>query len=183
MKNTNLQSIKNQVSLPDNLHNILIGIMLGDGSIYRSSATSNCRFEMSFGTNYKQFAESIGILFKEYIKDGIKELKIKGKDKVYINYRLKSLTLPLFNKYHAMFYQLNTETGKYVKIVPLDILNLMNPVVLAYLIMTDGNFDKNRNRIRIYTNCYSKDSVEKLANSINANLDIYVGVLHDRNNQ
>jgi len=24
----------------------------------------------------------------------------------------------------------------------------MNPIVLAYLIMTDGNFDKGRNRVR-----------------------------------
>lgn len=33
--------------LPDNLHSILVGIMLGDGSLYRSSKTSNTRFEMS----------------------------------------------------------------------------------------------------------------------------------------
>lgn len=42
----------------------------------------------------------------------------------------------------------------------------MNPVVLAYLIMTEGNLDKNRNRVRIYTNSYSKNNVVKLANSI-----------------
>ena len=59
----------------------------------------------------------------------------------------------------------------------------MNPIVLAYLIMTDGNFDKSRNRIRIYTNSYSKLEVEKLAKSIELKLDIYVGVLHDRKDQ
>lgn len=48
--------------LPGNLHSILVGLMLSDGSIYRSSKTSNCRFEMSFGAKYKQFAESIGDL-------------------------------------------------------------------------------------------------------------------------
>ena len=39
----------------------------------------------------------------------------------------------------------------------------MDPTVLAYLIMTDGNFDKSRNRVRIYTNSYSKVEVTKLA--------------------
>lgn len=89
--------------MPNNLHNVLIGIILGDGGIYRTSATNNCKFEMSFGTNYIQFAESISILFKEYIKDGLKEIELKGKNKFYLNYRLKTMTLPLFNKYHAMF--------------------------------------------------------------------------------
>jgi LAGLIDADG DNA endonuclease family len=69
------------------------------------------------------------------------------------------------------------------KIVPSNIKILMNPIVLAYLIMTDGNFDKSRNRIRIYTNSYSKLEVERLAKSINFKLNIYVGVLHDRKDQ
>ena len=84
MKNT---VIKNSKTLPVNLHFVLIGIMLGDGFIYRSSLTSNSRFEMSFGSNYKQFAESIGELFKDYLITPVKTIKIKGKDKIYINYR------------------------------------------------------------------------------------------------
>lgn len=59
----------------------------------------------------------------------------------------------------------------------------MNSIVLANLIMSDGNFDKSRNRIRIYTNSYSKEEVEKVSKSINSNLNIYVGVLHDRKDQ
>ena len=49
--------------------------------------------------------------------------------------------------------------------------------------MSDGNFDKSRNRVRIYTNSFSKQEVEILADSIKNKLDIYAGVLHDRNNQ
>ena len=59
----------------------------------------------------------------------------------------------------------------------------MNPIVLAYLIMTDGNFDKSRNRLRIYTNSYIKKEVENLSLAIKTNLNIYAGVLQDRNNQ
>ena len=169
--------------LPENLHSTLIGLMLGDASIYKSSKTSNSRLEMSFGTKYRQFAESVGNLFKEYMKNPIKQVEVKVKNKVYINFRLKTKTLPLFNLYHSIFYLFNTETNKYVKIVPNDIFNLMNPIVLAYLIMSDGNYDKLRNRVRIYTNSYSKQDVEKLQKAINERLGIYVGILHDRNNQ
>ena len=39
--------------------------------------------------------------------------------------------------------------------------------------MSDGNFDKSRNRVRIYTNSFSKQEVEILADSIKNKLDIY----------
>jgi hypothetical protein len=48
---------------PHDLHSILIGLMLGDAGIYKSSITSNSRLEMSFGAKYKQYAEHIENLF------------------------------------------------------------------------------------------------------------------------
>lgn len=178
--NTNNQQYK---ILPKNINSILIGLMLSDGSLYRSSKTSNCRFEMSFGTKYKLFAESIGNLFKEYMKNPVKEVQVKGINKVYINYRLKTMTLSIFNYYHDIFYIYNTVTNKYIKIVPDNVLNLMDEIVLAYLIMGDGNYDKSRKRVRIYTNSYSKQDVEKLQKAIHVKLGIYVGILHDRKDQ
>ena len=82
-----------------------------------------------------------------------------------------------------MFYQFNKDLNKYVKIVPKNISELMNPIVLAYLIMTDGNFDKTRKRVRIYTNSYIKEDVERLAKAINTKLGIYTGILLDRKDQ
>lgn len=180
MKNLNVRDLK---SLPENLHFVLIGIMLGDGFIYRSSLTSNSRFEMSFGSDYEQFAESIGKLFKDFMKKPVRVIEIRGKHKNYINFRLKTISLPVFNQYFDMFYKFNIEKGKFVKIIPQNISDSMNPVVLAYLIMTDGNFDKSRNRVRIYTNSYSKEDVDRLANVIKNKLGIYAGILFDRKDQ
>lgn len=177
-----IKVLRKETSLPESLHSILVGIMLGDGGIYRPSSTGNCRFEMSFGQAYKQFAESIGILFSDYMSNPVKAVELKG-SKVYVNYRLKTASLPLFNQYHDLFYKLDAETGKFVKVIPQSISDLLDPIVLAYLIMTDGNFDKSRNRVRVYTNSYTKEDVERLASSINSKLGIYVGVLHDRRDQ
>jgi hypothetical protein len=104
MNNIKKTTIGNQ--LPDNLHSILIGLMLGDGSLSRTSKTSNTRLEMSFGTNYKQFAEKIGYLFKEYMNKPVKEIEVKGANRIYINYRLKTKSLPVFNYYYDLFYTL-----------------------------------------------------------------------------
>lgn len=188
MKNNKKIKINNP--LPNNLHDILIGIMLGDGSFYRLNPTNNTRFEMSFGEKYKNFANSIYVLYKDYIRTPLKSIEIKGKNKVYTNYRLKTLSLPIFNSYFELFYEIQQENiknnknrKKYKKIIPYNIIELMNPIVLAYLIMTDGNFDKGRNRVRIYTNSYTKNEVENLALAIQTKLGIYVGVLHDRKEQ
>jgi LAGLIDADG DNA endonuclease family len=165
------------------LHHIIIGLMLGDGSLYRSSPTANVRFEMSLGQNYEEFALELGDIFKDYMSNPVKALEIKGETKSYTNFRLKTRSLPIFLKYYNMFYEFNLDSNKYVKIIPKNIDDLMNSIVLAYLIMTDGNFDKGRNRVRIYTNSYTKEEIERLALAINKKLGIYTGVLHDRNNQ
>lgn len=175
----------NTFFLPDNLHSIFIGLMLGDGYLYKTSPTSNTRFEMSFGKDREDFANWIGDLFKEYSNTGIKLIPVAGTSffTLQFNFRFKTKTLPVFNSYHNIFYKADNESWKFTKIVPQNILDLMDSKVLAYLIMTDGNFDKSRNRVRIYTNSYSKIDVERLAKAINTKLNIYVGVLHDRKDQ
>jgi LAGLIDADG DNA endonuclease family protein len=170
-------------SFPLNLQSVFIGIMLGDGSLYRSSPTSNVRFEMSFGQKYEAFALHLGELFKYYMLNPVKSLEVKGLNKNYTNYRLKTRSLPIFVHYFNMFYIFNQDLNKHVKIIPQNIIELLDPVVLAYLIQTDGNYDKGRNRVRIYTNSYQKEDVKNLAIAINNKLGIYTGVLHDRNNQ
>jgi hypothetical protein len=175
--NTTINSISKE------LDSIIIGLLLGDAGLYRSSRTSNTRLEMSFGTNYKLYAKHIEQLLSPYMNNPVKSIEIKSTDKVYINYRLKTKTLPIFNQYFDKFYKLVTDSDKFVKIVPDNIEVLMNPIVLSYLIMSDGNFDKGRNRVRIYTNSFNKEDVKTLAKSIFTNLGIYTGVLYDRKDQ
>lgn len=176
--------MNNHDKLSDTLNSILIGIMLGDGFLYRSSPTANTRFEMSFVTNYKMYAESIELLFKEYIKTSLKAVEIKGKDTIYTNYRLKTRSLPVFNMYHDLFYEfkmVEPDLYKRVKIVPANIVELLDPIVLAYLIQSDGSF--THNRVRIYTNSFTKAEVQLLAKAINTKLNILTGITHDRNDQ
>jgi hypothetical protein len=194
MKKTNILynqiNYENLSETTDNLSefqiSVLIGLILGDASLYRTSVTSNTRLEFSFGEKYKLFAEKIETIFNLFISTPLKSVEIKGKLNTYLNYRLKTRSFSIFNKYYDLFYKekiLNSGKSKYVKIVPINIKEFMNPIVLAYLIMSDGNFDKSRNRVRIYTNSLTKQEVELLADSIKDKLGIYTGVLHDRKDQ
>ncbi len=48
------------------------------------------------------------------------------------NFRLKTLTHSFFNEYHDMFYVVSPSTGKYTKVVPALINDLMSPIALAH---------------------------------------------------
>lgn len=208
MDNITNSVVTEKTVLPPFLEKVLIGLMLGDGNLSRSSITSNSRFEMSFGQKYKDYADSIGNLFIDYLPESsnsipIKTVELTVKGKIYTNYRFKTASLSVFNKYHSLFYKIkepysqdNIENSinkfsekekvprqsvRFIKIIPKNILELLDPIVLAYLIMSDGNFYKNR--IRIYTNSYNKEEVEMLSNALNIRFGIYTAVLHDRKDQ
>jgi LAGLIDADG DNA endonuclease family len=89
--------------MPSQLHNILIGLLLGDGYIYRSSLTRNCRFKISFGQNRQRYANFLGSIFKEYITNEVKAIKVGTKK--LTSYRLKTITNPVFNTYYDIFYR------------------------------------------------------------------------------
>lgn len=77
-----------------------------------------------------------------------------------------------------MFYIL--ENDKYKKIIPVDIAELLCPIVLAHLIMGDGTFSAKDSRIRIYTNHFSFQECSLLAQAITLNCNIECKVLFDR---
>lgn len=108
---------------------------------------------------------------------------VRGGPKIFRSFRLKTLSLPVFNYYRHLFYILNPITGKFVKSVPSNILDLLSPVVLAHLIMGDGNFQLDSKTVRIYTNGFTKADNDRLASAINAKFGIVVNVKPDRRNQ
>ncbi len=59
----------------------------------------------------------------------------------------------------------------------------MSPVVLAHLLMGDGNLKQPDKIIRIYTNSFTRVEVDLLALAITRKLNILTKVVHDRNNQ
>lgn len=95
--------------------------------------------------------------------------------------RFQTGMMPIFVYYHDMFYYYDEVAQRYIKRVPENIDSLMTPVVLANLIMGDGNLKGGEGIIRIYTNSFTRLEVEKLA--ITSKLNIRTKAVHDRNGQ
>lgn len=176
----------NNNTLPTLLHQVMVGIMLSDGGIFYASVRSATpRFEFSMGQDRWAFAQHLASLFKEYAVNPLKAIRVQAivNGKWITSYRFKTKSLSIFTYYRNMFYKYHESTGRYVKVVPAGIIELLTPVALAYLIMGDGNYDSVRNRVRIYTNSFTKKDVERLAEAINKNFGIYAGVMLDRKDQ
>ena len=84
--------------------------------------------------------------------------------------------LPIFTKYHSLFY--NIYGGR--KKVPQNIASLITPVAFAFWIADDGNF-----RFGLYLNTQGftrKESLLLLRNSINNNFDLNSYLVLDSRN-
>lgn len=160
--------------------------MLGDGGVfYASKRSTTPRFEFTMGKDRYAFAQHMSTLFKDYANNPLKVVQVQAitGGELIQSFRFKTSSLSVFTYYRDLFYKVNPVTGQRVKVVPPNIVELLTPVALAYLIQADGNYDAGRNRVRIYTNSFTKPDVEMLAKSIYSKYGIYAGVMIDKPNQ
>jgi len=171
--------------LPSYLHETLIGLLLSDGSVERPSKTGGARLSVILGFDTLPYLMHLYNLFEPFIDNhfSISEVNNRQTGNAHSIVRFRTCMSPIFVYYHNMFYKFDDELNRYVKIVPKDIDNLMTPVVLAHLIMGDGNLKKGDNIIRIYTNSFTKTEVEHLAFVITNKLGIITKAVHDRKGQ
>jgi hypothetical protein len=170
--------IRTRNGLPVYLSEVLMGLMLSDGSLERISPTSGARLSVSFGKKHSEYLRFLFKLFKPYINSEPVELKVFNKKTKSYNDVIKfnTVSLPQLVFYKELLYK-----GK--KIIPSNIEEFMTPVVLAHLIMGDGNLKQPDKIIRIYTNSFTKEDVESLAKAIINKLNVQARAVHDRNNQ
>jgi hypothetical protein len=106
-----VSKIRELKTLPSFLHQALIGIVLGDGHLGKSSygLNANVRLRITFAERYKPLAFYIAGLFCYYINPkGIRFSKVKSdKDsELFGRVSLTSVANPVFNQYHKLFYKL-----------------------------------------------------------------------------
>lgn len=111
-----LHKYRSCLTLPSYLNEALIGLILGDGHLSKSSPTSNTRLECSFKGDCLSYSLYIYALFVYYIKSKPNLLKTKLNtskgEKFYDSIRLKTLSLPVFNSYHDLFYYRDCDKNK-----------------------------------------------------------------------
>jgi len=118
-------------------HAILIGSMLGDGTLRKQGTRANALFEVNHSFTFKEYVDWKYQHFCDLVITPPKARKGRGRR---VAYRFTTRSVPIFTHYHSLFYK----NGK--KKIPMNLK--LDPMILAVWFMDDGT----KSRSAIYLN-------------------------------
>jgi len=118
-------------SLTSTQKEILIGSLLGDGTLRKQGTRTNALLEINHSFQYKEYVDWKYYHFQEYVKTPPKFRHGNGNR---IAYRFTTQSLPVFTKYYQQFY-----ADKKVIASNFKITNLL----LSVWFMDDGSKSRN----------------------------------------
>ncbi|MDI6883294.1 MAG: hypothetical protein QMC93_02345 [Patescibacteria group bacterium] len=157
------KTVKSRFRLSDKQKFVLIGTLLGDGSLAKRGR--HYRLFIKHSSNQRKFIEWKYNIFKNIVLMPLNYFtqEISGKEYQFIQF--VTLTHPVFDEYRKIFYQDSR------KIIPTEIDEIFcHPLALATLLMDDGASDTFG--MTLQTHSFKKHEVELLSHTIKKNFQI-----------
>lgn len=150
---------RNLIIIPEDIRDILVGILLGDAHIVRRSSTGNSRLVYAqTAVAHKEYFDYVLSFFIAFcVKDYKPQSRIirdNRTGKIYSAISFTTMQLPCFNVFRELFYLSNK------KKVPENIYDLLTPRGLAFWIMDDGSRHGSGLHISVYA--FTNQDVDKL---------------------
>ena len=166
----------NNTKLSQYQEDVIVGTLLGDASLQTGSQGKTWRYRALHSKFQREYLELKYEALNELCGSGIIDESFQDPrmktvtNRCYFNTLVDSRLKP----YADMFYKLDENTNSYIKDVPMNIGELLTPRALAFLYQDDGALkDKNKTKaMRICTESFSKEGVERLRDAIKNNFDI-----------
>lgn len=165
------------IELPDEIKEMLVGILLGDAHIVRRSSLANSRLVYSqTAVAHKEYFDYVLSFFlpfcvKNYIPQS-RVVKDNRSKKTYSAISFTIMQLPCFNIYREMFYPWN------VKIIPENIYELLTARGLAFWIMDDGTKQNSGVHISVYG--FNNTDVDKLMFTLQDKFNLKCSIHYNR---
>ena len=156
------------ITLPQEIKDILIGIILGDAHIVKRSSIGNSRLVYAQSSiEHKEYFNYVFSFFKPFCVNGYTPQSRIVKDnrtkKTYSAISFTTMQLPCFNVYREMFYPSN------VKRIPDNIYELLTPRGLAFL------------HLSVYA--FSNEDVDKLMFVLQDKFNLRCSIHYNRDNK
>ena len=160
MQNLVLKKYKETLFLNDNQISILVGSILGDGTLQIGKEGKNANFKTEHGLKQKEYVWWKYNYFLNWVKTPPKiSYRYQNDGTRYAkSYWFRTIRHPQLTFFRKLFYP----EGK--KIIPSDIRTYFNPLCLAVWIMDDGSY--NDKIIDISTYSFKLTNINLLVDSI-----------------
>ena len=135
----NLISIKQQFTITDMQHSLLVGSMLGDGTMWMGKGAVNANYKVEQGLQQKDYVYWKYQILKPLV---LTEPKISYRyaengSKYEKSWWFRTMRHPLLTAMYNKFYRSDGyRTGR--KIIPVDIIDDLDELALAVWIMDEG---------------------------------------------
>lgn len=124
---------------------ILVGKILGDGSLVATVSGKSFKFQVEHSIKQKEYVDWVAEIFQDWILSPPKSLEKHN------SYRFRTISHPEITEFRKIFYP----NGK--KIVPLNIHELLNhPIGLAVWFMDDGGLSTAKSAVTISTHSFTE---------------------------
>lgn len=157
-------SLKKFIFLTSDSYSIIVGMLLSDGWLEKYSLNSNTRFKFKQAIFRSDYVIYSFMALSHYCSN--MPYTNKGKRKGILFYSLEFSTryLPCFNEIYDLFY-----IDK-VKVIPVNIYDLLTPIAIAHWIMGDGA--KLNKGLVLCTDSFTVQEVITLMNVLKIKYDI-----------
>jgi hypothetical protein len=147
-------------------NDLLIGAILGDCYVEKNGI--NCRVAFDHSISQLEYVKWKHLMLQPYTTQIVEYCVIdKRNNQTYNKARFKTLTKPLFNKYHQLFYT------NQMKSIPSNIGDyLKTELALAVWYLDDGALRTDCGGLRLHTNSFSYNEVILLKNVLLKNFKI-----------
>jgi len=153
-----LAAYKQQLVLSPEQHHLIIGLILGDGSMRFPGRSHHANLTVEHGEEQKEYVWWKYERLKEWVltpPSRVSRIYHKDRTRTIVSWRFSTITHPVLSSYHELFYR----SG--IKTIPENINDLIvHPLTLAVWLMDDGN--RNKDVLFLSTQNFALQEQERL---------------------
>jgi len=167
--------IKKSLYLTKKQKAVIIGSILGDGTLQIGKKSINANLKIEHGLGQKEYVLWKYNILKPWVftKPKVSYRYKENQEKYMKSLWFRTIRHPLLAEFHKRFYRNNK------KIIPKDVEKDIDSLVLAVWIMDDGSL--NKNRIDISTYSFTKPEINLLLHILNKKFGLCGNYYKDRN--
>lgn len=173
------RKIKSQIVLEKAQKDLIVGSLLGDGTMWIGKGAKNANLKIEHGLAQKDYVFWKYRMLKNFVFTPPKlSFRYDWKGRKYKkSWWFRTIRHPLLTEFYFKFYRGGCEKTKGKKI-PSDIKKYLNPFVMAVWIMDDGSFSEGKIDLSAYS--FSKKDIILLCNGLREKFLIELRFFRDR---